>query len=366
MKVQYFNFSDSSLNYKFKSSKILLTAAFKNHFILGKEVDKFEEKWSKFIGVKHSVGVSNGYDGLVLALKALNLPKKFTVAVPAHTFIASWYAIHSAGGIPVGIDVDEDGLIDLNFLENIYPLPNVVMPVHMHGRMVNMPRLCDWARKNSILIIEDASQSHGAKINQKHAGTWGELGVFSLYPSKNLGAFGDAAVVATNSSDYYNTLKSLRNYGSKIDNKYVHELIGQNSRLDTIQAAILNYNLDQLNNWNIKRKIIANQYLNNINGSEKIKLPNAASSEMVWHHFVLQVENRNEVQNKLTNLGIQTEIHYPKVAGIEYLKIFGKVGNFPRSLERSEKSLSLPINQWLTKRKVKFVISEINKITAQK
>ena len=209
-------------------------------FIGGNEVEQFENNWADLTNSKFAIGVGNGYDGLVLALKALGVGPGDRVVVPAHTFIATWTSVAAVGAIPIAVDVDSHGLLDVNLLEMIEEKVAAVIPVHLHGSLADMRGVTDWARRNNAKVVEDASQAHGFNQDKNPGYVPGDISVYSLYPTKNLGALGDAGVITTNDEQLAMELKSLRNYGSKIGNKYEYESMGINSRLDPIQAAILN------------------------------------------------------------------------------------------------------------------------------
>lgn len=358
--IPYFDFQLAPEDLKEQWRKAVIEEIEEFDFIRGTSVTRFENSWAEFVGTKYALGVGNGYDGLVLALRALNLEPGFTVVVPAHTFIATWNAVHFAGGKPVGIDVDINGNLDLKKLEELNFIPDVVIPVHMHGRMIDMHRLCAWANLNNVKVIEDASQAHGAKLHGIAAGAWSEISVFSLYPSKNLGAFGDAGVICTNNFDTFSKLQSLGNYGSVIGNKYKHDLIGINSRLDSIQARLLSVNLNHLESWNNRRKEIASIYLSGINNDSRLTLPTPGGDENVWHHFPIRHSERDRLQLNLYDHQIKTEIHYPYAAGEEFTKLMKQTTSFPLAAEISNSTLSLPISPWHTNSQINRVIECIN------
>ncbi len=364
MRVPYFDFTLAPEELKSQWRAALLESLENHDHILGQPVSDFETKWANFIGSDYGIGVGNGFDGLVLALRALGLTNGFKVAVPAHTFIASWNSVHFAGGIPVGIDVDSDGLIDLNQLENLQSPPDVVMPVHMHGRMVNMHRLRAWAELKNVIVLEDASQAHGAVYMERYAGSWGDVSVFSLYPTKNLGAFGDAGIVCTNRSDIAERIRSLRNYGASETNKYFHQRIGLNSRLDSIQARILLVNLQNLHAWNQRRREIANIYMEGLRSTSYMTLPTLGKEEIVWHHFAIMHDERDELKSYLKSRKIESEIHYPHSAGIEYGNFHGQIKNYKMAETIAKKILSLPISPWHSDSQIEFTIKAINEFHA--
>jgi dTDP-4-amino-4,6-dideoxygalactose transaminase len=331
------------------------------YFVGGPYVAQFEEEWAKSIGSRYAIGVGNGFDGLVMALRALEIGNGDLVAVPAHTFIATWNSIVHVGATPVGIDVDGYGLLDLDALEKVSRRISAVIPVHMHGMMVDMNRLNNWARSHSIKVIEDASQSHHAEMNGNFAGNMGDIGVFSLYPSKNLGALGDAGIVTTNSAGLNEKIRAYGNYGASNQNKYTHSSFGINSRLDSIQAAALSVNLKYLKDWNQRRREIANLYITNLVDSKDFELINPGVKPSVWHHFLIRTPVRAAIREYLLKNGVQTEIHYPNLAANEYAEITKSAKEpFLYGEDLSRKILSLPISPWHTNDQILFVCTLLN------
>jgi dTDP-4-amino-4,6-dideoxygalactose transaminase len=329
-------------------------------FIRSKQNLRFQEEWSASCQVDFAAGVANGLDGLVLALKALNIGPGMTVAVPSHTFIATWNAVHLAGATPTGIDVDHNGLINLDILEKMEDKPDAVIPVHMHGMMVDMTRLMGWANSRNVTVIEDASQAHLATCDGKFAGTFGNVGVFSLYPSKNLGALGDAGVVISNDFDLIEKIRKLSNYGAEANDKYHHTLIGANSRLDELQAAILRENLRYLPGWNAKRVLLAELYKEKLRNTPKLELLGGMTGS-VWHHFPVLVPNREEFLRYLNSHAIGFEIHYPRLAAYEFHQALGMTGvSFPRGELISKSIVSLPISPWHTESEIEQVSEVVN------
>jgi dTDP-4-amino-4,6-dideoxygalactose transaminase len=325
-------------------------------FIGGKYVAKFELEFAEYLKVKHVIGVGNGYDALVISLKALGVKEGDCVAVPAHTFIATWLAVQAVGATPVGVDCDNNGLIDLNELEINKQNFKAVIPVHMHGRVVDMKRLIDWAAVKNVKIIEDCAQSHGADYMSIKSGAWGDIAAFSFYPTKNLGALGDAGAISTNSDELAEKVRMIANYGS--NKKYKYTYLGVNSRLDPVQASILSVNLRKLDLWNNKRQKIAKKYLENMGSLENMSVK---SKESVWHHFTIQVKNREQVIKLFNEHNIGTEIHYPELASDIYSKLMGNMlGEFPKARDFVSQVLSIPIYPWLSKKSIKRIIRLIN------
>ena len=326
-------------------------------YVNGSTVTSFESYWSKIVGCEYAIGVGNGLDGLSIALEAIGVGKGDHVVVPAHTFIASWIAIERVGATPVGIDVNEIGLMDVRNLSDLEVMPKAIMPVHMHGTVCDMPEIMKWANTNSVRVIEDASQSHFAKANGTSGGSFGDVGVFSLYPTKNLGALGDAGVVVTNNLKIAESVREKANYGSAKTNKYVHSSLGSNSRLDSIQAAVLNINLKYSSAWNAKRGEIAAYYEGECQ-KMNIKVLQKSDGNNVFHHFVIQSNTRDECRAFLSNMGIQSEIHYPRNAALEYCEIKGlKYSGYPIAEGISATSISLPLSPWMTSEEAESVIS---------
>ncbi|MEN3980482.1 DegT/DnrJ/EryC1/StrS family aminotransferase [Acinetobacter sp. CWB-B33] len=288
-------------------------------YIGGQELEKFEQHFAQYCGAEFAIGVANGLDALILTLRAWKELGKLQdgdeVIVPANTYIASILAITANNLTPVLVEPDEQSL-------NISPAAiqaaitaktKVILPVHLYGQLADMPSILQIAQQYNLLVLEDSAQAHGAQIDGKKAGNWGDASGFSFYPGKNLGALGDAGAITTNDAELAQTLKALRNYGSH--EKYKNLFSGVNSRLDEIQAAILDVKLKYLDQEMEKRRQIASLYLNQIQnpyiGLPLIQVDASANLQHVWHLFVIQSEYREELQNFLKDNGVQTLIHYP-------------------------------------------------------
>lgn len=356
--IPYFDFKSVpvSLRNEWKASIIQVLES--GQFIGGEAVKRFEMAWSDYLGGGSAIGVANGLDALSLGLRALGIGKGDLVAVPAHTFIATWLAVLQVGATPVGIDVDAQGLIDLTELESSEANFSAVIPVHLHGSPVDMPRLMKWAVQRNVYVVEDCAQAHGARIDNQSVGTWGDIGAFSFYPTKNLGAVGDAGVVVCRSALVANRVREIANYGAKADNKYLHSSVGVNSRLDPIQAAVLEVNLCNLDDWNARRQLIAKRYCEAASASDSSTVcPLPQSEASVWHHFVIRTENRPATQEHFHSRGIGTEIHYPNLAAVEVMKFQHRFerGSFPNAQRLADSVLSLPLHPWLTDEQVEVV-----------
>lgn len=284
-------------------------------YIMGNELTQFETEFATYCGTKHAIGVANGLDALILVLRAWKELGKLKagdeVIVQANTYIASVLAITENDLVPVLIEPDADTYnLDLALVRAaITPNTKAILPVHLYGQLSPMPELMGIAKEYDLLVLEDCAQAHGAEIGGKRAGNWGDAAGFSFYPGKNLGALGDAGAVTTNNDELAQTLKALRNYGSH--KKYENLYQGVNSRLDEIQAAMMRVKLPYLEKETVRRQEIARLYRAGINNSLVILPQVATESAHVWHLFVVRSDVREQLQQWLTEQGIQTLIHYP-------------------------------------------------------
>lgn len=363
--IDFLNLQKSNARY----NNELITAAIRviesGWYISGKELKAFEENFAKYCNTKHAIGVANGLDALTLTLKAWQelgkVKRNDEVLVPANTYIASILAISEAGLKPVLVEPN-DSSYNLS-IENIKSKTTsntrIILPVHLYGLISPMNEIMDFARNNNILVLEDSAQAHGASINGRKAGSWGDAAGFSFYPGKNLGALGDAGAVTTNDTDLAETVSYLRNYGSKV--KYIHEFKGVNSRLDEIQAAFLNVKLKYLDEDICIRRNIANRYLKEIN-NDLIMLPTITDEENhVWHLFVIRVKNRDALQRYLTDNDIQTVIHYPTPPHLQLAYKELNELSFPLSEDLHREVISIPMDPTLSEEQVSYVISVLNK-----
>ena len=332
----------------------------KGDFILGEHVNKFENKFSNFCGSKFSLGCANGTDALTIALKALNLKKDSEVIIPSMTYCSTAFSIINANLKPVLVDVDfMKPTINIDrIIQKINKKTKVIMPVHLYGSVVDIKKIRNIIQKKKIYIIDDCAQAHGAKDNQgKKVGSLADISTFSLYPGKNLGAYGDAGIITTNSKRLYLIMRKLRNLGSEI--KFKHELVGMNSRLDTLQAVILNHKLSKLSELNLKRKKIADNYDKKINNKKILKLTYSKNS--VYHQYVILVKKRNELIKYLKKSNIQYGFHYPyAIHELQVFKGYFKDEKFPNSEMLSKYGISIPIDPNLTKKQISYVINKLN------
>lgn len=333
-------------------------------YITGNEVTRFEENFAEYCGTKHAIGVANGLEALILTLRAWKEMGKLhagdEVIVPSNTYIASILAISANDMVPVLVEPDLTtyNLCPTKTKAAISNKTKAILPVHLYGQLADMPALMDIAEQNSLLVLEDSAQSHGASIDGRKAGNWGDAGAFSFYPGKNLGALGDAGAVTTNDDELANTLRALRNYGSH--KKYENLFQGVNSRLDEIQAAILNVKLPYLNNETEHRRKVANAYLEGINNAN-IVLPNPARESHVWHVFVIRCKQRDELQRYLAEQGIQTLIHYPIPPHKQQAYKDWNNQSYPISEQIHKEVLSLPMSPTLSMQDIDKTIDAVNK-----
>jgi dTDP-4-amino-4,6-dideoxygalactose transaminase len=332
------------------------------HYILGGEVSAFERQFAEYCGAGHAVGVGNGMEALVLALRAWNIGAGDEVIVPAHTFIASWMAVTAVGAVPVPVDLDPARhTMDPALIEAaITSRTKVVMPVHLYGMPADMPAISSIAKRHGLYVLEDAAQAHGAHIGGCRVGALGDAAGFSFYPGKNLGAFGDGGAITTHDAALAERLRCLRNYGSA--QKYVHqESHGANSRLDELQAAVLQVKLPHLDAWNSRRRDIARYYMTHMTHAA-ITLPqHCTAAEPVWHIFPVLCDARDALQQHLQRHGVQTLVHYPATPARQqaYAGLGIDASRFPVAEKLARCQLSLPIGPHMTQAQVERVVEAV-------
>ena len=330
-------------------------------YVLGDQVKEFEASFASYVGTRHCIGVANGLDALILSLEVLDLPKNAEVLVPSNTYIATVLAIVRAGLKPVLVEPSLDTYnLDPTKLEaSITPHTSAIMLVHLYGKLCNMEAILAIAQKYGLKIIEDCAQSHGSAFKNKKAGSFGDLGAFSFYPTKNLGALGDAGAITTNDDALADKLLYYRNYGSK--QKYYNQYIGYNSRLDEMQAAVLCAKLPHLSRINEYKNRLASHYFSGLK-NDKLVLPLVQLDYYDTHHiFPVRTENRDGLKEYLLKQGISAEIHYPVSPNkqVAYKKLFESQA-FPISEKIHATELSLPISFGATTEEVDYVVSALN------
>jgi len=333
-------------------------------YITGNELTQFEKNFAKYCGTKYTIAVANGLEALILTLRAWKELGKLKagdeIIVPSNTYIASILAISANDLVPVLVEPDLKtyNLSPIETKAAITDKTKAILPVHLYGQLADMPALMEIAKQNNLLVLEDSAQSHGASIDGRKAGNWGDAGAFSFYPGKNLGALGDAGAVTTNDDELANTLRALRNYGSH--KKYENLFQGVNSRLDEIQAAMLNVKLPYLDNEIEHRRKVANVYLEGINNAN-IVLPNQAGDSHVWHVFVIRCKQRDTLQVYLAEQGIQTLIHYPIPPHKQQAYKDWNDQSYPVSEKIHQEVLSLPMGPTLSMQDVDKIVDALNK-----
>lgn len=330
-------------------------------YVLGNEVRQFEEAFARFTGRKYCVGLNSGLDALVMSVRALGIGRGDEVIVQANTYIATVLGITENNATPVFVEPDEYFNMDADKIEQaITNRTKAIMVTHLYGQASEMTKIVDIAKKYHVQVIEDCAQSHGACFAGKMTGTFGISGCFSFYPTKNLGAFGDAGAVVTDDETLAEKLRMMRNYGSKV--KYYNEIEGVNSRLDEMQAALLRVKLSHLQELNDERKMLAQRYNEGIT-NPVVCLPKVRDgAESIYHQYVVKCVSRDSLQKSLERNGIQTQIHYPIPPHLAqcYHFLGYKKGDYPITESYAKEVLSLPIYTGMTLEEQDYVIEQIN------
>jgi dTDP-4-amino-4,6-dideoxygalactose transaminase len=338
----------------------------KGWYILGTEVTAFEEEFAAYTGVRHAIGVANGLDALNLVLEGWialgSLAKGDGVIVPANTYIATILAVSRAGLRPILVEPDPVtyNIDPARFEKALAEKPKAVIAVHLYGQLALMAAIQKFSKAHDLLLLEDAAQAHGATAHGRRAGAFGLAAAFSFYPTKNLGALGDGGAITTDDDSLADTVRTLRNYGSRI--KYHNDLVGVNSRLDELQAALLRVKLPYLDSDNARRRAIAQAYRQSIRHSD-VTLPTVALDEEshVWHQFVIRTLDRDGLVRHLSECGIQTQIHYPVPPHLQPCYRGSLDHNLlPLTESLHNDVLSLPISPVMTQSQVTAVISGVN------
>ena len=384
LKAQYESLSDE-LN---KAALEVLSSA---NYILGKNVVEFEKEFAEYVGVKHAISVGNGTDALVIALKAMGIGEGDEVITTPFTFFATAESISAVGATPVFVDVDKNTFnIDVTKIEEkITSKTKAIMPVHIFGQSADMDEINKIAKKHNLLVIEDACQAIGGKYKGRNIGSLGDVACFSFFPTKNLGCAGDGGMIVTDNDDLAVIIRALRTHGSgengqkafnllngveedimqaKSGNdtvynplKYYNYLIGYNSRLDAIQAALLRVKLKEIDNWNSKRREIVDIYNNEFKELDLVTPVCDDKNEHVYHMYILQSENRNEVLEKLKERGVATGVYYPVPLHLQkvYKNLGYKEGDMPVSEYLSHRTFAIPVYPELTEEQIKYIVESI-------
>jgi dTDP-4-amino-4,6-dideoxygalactose transaminase len=375
MKVPFFEIKSSYLDHKAEIDAAYHRVMDSGWYILGQEVEAFESEFAAYTGTSYCIAVGNGLEALHLILRAHGIQADDEVIVPSNTYIASWLAVSYLGAKivpvepdPVTMNIDPDRIACA-----ITSRTKAIMPVHLYGRVADMTPIMALADKHGLFVVEDNAQAHGAVYAGKKSGNLGHAAGTSFYPSKNLGAFGDAGAVTTNDPALADKVRLLRNYGSRT--KYLNELKGYNSRLDPLQAAFLRVKLKHLDDTNVRRSVVADVYLRELAGVEGLTLPSESHSvtsqngsiahrqisDNVWHIFPIRYLQRDQLQKHLTALGVATMTHYPVPPHLSdaYADLGFAPGDFPLAEQIANTVISLPISPYLTAEEQNHVIAAI-------
>ena len=349
------------LRYQQEFEEKALTVLRSGWYVLGREVSTFEENFAAYTGAKHCVGLANGLEALQIAVKLLGIGPGDEVIVQGNTYIASVMGISMNGATPVFVEPDEHYQIDADRIEAcITERTKAVMVVHLYGLVADMDRIVSICKKHHLKLIEDCAQSHGAKYGGKMTGTFGDIGCFSFYPSKNLGAFGDGGAIVTGDEALAREAKIYRNYGS--EKRYYNKVVGMNSRLDELQAGLLNVRLAHMEEITKERQKLAERYRENLR-QELISLPEERKgTETVWHQYVIRCDRREELIDYLSQKEIGTIIHYPIPPHLSeaYSYLGHKKGDFPITERLADTVLSIPMYTGMTKEEQDYVIGAVN------
>ncbi len=364
MKIPFLDLGDAYRALKPEIDNAVSRVLASGWYVLGAEVESFEAAFATFCGARHSVGVANGLDALQLGLRALGIGSGDEVLVPSNGYVATWLGVSLTGATPVPVEPDpETHNIDPKRIEAaITSRTKAIMPLHLYGLPADLDPILDIAKRHGLRIVEDAAQAHGARYRGKRIGQHGDVVAWSFYPSKNLGALGDAGAVTTNDDDLAERIRILRNYGSQ--ERYVNKVQGVNSRLDPIQAAVLKVKLEYLDSWNAHRAKIAQRYRTCLAGTDAITLPvEPEGFTSAWHLYVVRVPQRKEIQQVLQSAGIGTQIHYPIPPHMQ--RAYSALDIAPESLpiagQLAKEVLSLPCGPQLPLEAVDEVCAQLIK-----
>lgn len=366
-KVMNVPFVDLKIQYKQIKEEVLqsINEVLDNTaYICGKKVKKFEEDFSRMQNARYCAALSSGTDALHTALTAIGIKQEDEVIVPVNTFIATSEAISLCGAKPVFVDHDESTYnIDVNKIEEkITKRTKAILPVHLYGQPAEMDRILEIAKKHNLFVIEDCSQAHLSEYNGKRTGTLGNIGTYSFYPGKNLGAYGEAGAVLTNSEELYNIMLKFRQHGST--EKYIHDMEGHNYRMEEIQAAVLNVKLKYIEDWTEKRRQAAVKYNKQLSGmiDNGIIAPHCPEHiKAVYHLYIIRAKNRDDLSKYLNSKGIQTGLHYPIPLHLQkaYSYLYHKEGDFPIAEKCCKEILSIPMYPEISEEQINYVCGSI-------
>lgn len=330
-------------------------------YVMGEALKKFESSYAAYIGARACVGLGNGLDALTIAFRALGVGKGDEVIVQSNAFIACVMGVTINGATPVFVEPNEYYMLDpARIEEKLTAKTKAILVVHLYGHPADMDAVCAIAKKHGLLLVEDCAQSHGAAWNGQTTGSFGDAGCFSFYPSKNLGCFGDGGCAVVNDPNVEQNMRTLRNYGSQ--KRYYNEVVGTNSRLDEIQAALLSVRLGHMDEITAERRRLAKNYLDGI-ANPRLRLPMVAEkANPVWHQFVIRSEQRDALKAELEDRGVHTIIHYPIPPHMSqaYAYLGFHKGDFPIAERMAEEVLSLPLYGGMTEEEQGYVVDALN------
>ncbi len=361
MNIQMVDLKRQYLNIKSEIDSAIQEVIDSTQFILGKKVAEFEKNASEYLGVKHAVGVANGTDALQIAMMALGIGKDDEVITTPFTFVATTETIVMLGAKPVYVDIDPEtyNINPKKIKEKITDKTKAILPVHLYGNPAEMDEILSIAKEYNLFVIEDSAQGFGAEYKGKKVCSFGDVACISFFPSKNLGCYGDGGMVVTNSDKIHEKVRMIASHGSKV--RYVHETLGMNSRLDAIQAAILNVKLKYIDEWNDKRIKFAKLYSEKLSSLSKIKTPVQKDYvKHIYHQFTIRVENREELQKYLSSKNIPTAIHYPIPLHLQpAFRGYAEEGSLPESEKAAKEVLSLPMHPDLLVEEIEYITNSI-------
>lgn len=361
MKVQSNRMDKGFYKYQEEFEKKALEILRSGWYILGKEVQSFEKEFADFCGTDYCAGLASGLDALWIAFRVLGIGAGDEVIVQSNTYIASVMGITINGATPIFVEPDEFFNIDASKIEEkITEKTKAVLVVHLYGQASNMAPVQELCKKYNLKLVEDCAQSHGAKFNGQMTGTFGDIGCFSFYPSKNMGAFGDAGAIITNNRKIWEDVKIFRNYGS--EKRYYNKVVGTNSRLDELQAGLLRVRMSHMKEITEEKRNIAKRYAQGIQ-NPLLQLPQIRDgADSVWHQYVLRCKERDRLEKYLNEKEIGTIIHYPIPPHLAeaYAYLGYREGNFPIAEQYAEEVLSLPIYNGITEEEQNYVIEALN------
>lgn len=361
--IEYENLLKSNNSFMAELEDAALRVIHSGWYVLGREVSAFEEEFANYLGTKHCIGVANGLDALILAIEALDLPEESDVLVPSNTYIATILAVIRAGYNPILVEpkLETFNLDPENLTSSLTTNTRAICVTHLFGKSCRMDAISAFAKEHNLKIIEDCAQSHGSKFAGQMTGTFGDAGCFSFYPTKNLGAVGDAGAIVTNDDDLADRLRHIRNYGSK--QKHINKYVGINSRLDEMQAALLRVKLRHINTMTQHKRALAQTYFDHL--PDWLELPSRKDDEYdVFHIFGVRHGRRDDLRTWLAEKGIKTEIHYPIPPHKQYAMQKILIGDYPVAEELHATELSLPISYAHNINDVLRVCETLNKYVA--